>query len=243
MSLDRLRYEVKILGFWMLATPVLVVLGTGAVTLAIARLTTHSDAGTLARLLTANIEMLLPLAVGMVAATLCPQDAAQELQLTLPRRFGDTTLVHLGLVVAWGGCIAFCAFVITYHLRLWRIPQPLQMPGVLQQVALGQLTWLSPMLWFAAFGLGLALITHSRAASVAILGGVWVFETLAYGWFIYKDWLHPFFLFPTTITPYVSFWLANRFELIGMALALLVICWLLLRNSEALIRASSGGEG
>jgi len=60
-------------------------------------------------------------------------------------------------------------------------------------------------------------------------------------------WLRPVLLFPTTlvIPPTVipqywyDVWLSNRFELIATGLVLLPIGWLLLHNSEGLLKSMS----
>jgi len=70
---------------------------------------------------------------------------------------------------------------------------------------------------------------------------------------IFKDyiastnWLHPVFLFPTTLLPLVglipqaifSMWSTNRLELIGTTLVLVLFSWLLLHNHEGLLKTSS----
>jgi hypothetical protein len=109
----------------------------------------------------------------------------------------------------------------------------------------GQLLWLAPLLWFVAIGLFLALLLRSRVASIALLGGIWVTENIMYGLLIGTIWLHPVFLFATTLTPLAtlsSFWLTNRSELIGTALLFLLIGWFQLHDTEALLQKPGGEE-
>jgi hypothetical protein len=93
-----------------------------------------------------------------------------------------------------------------------------------------------------ALGFCLALLIRSRSASAALLGGVWIVEAIFYGYFALIGWLKPIFLFPTTLAPAIDFWLPNRLSLLGIALALLVLGWLLLYNTEALLQGVSGEE-
>jgi len=95
------------------------------------------------------------------------------------------------------------------------------------------------MLWYVAVGLCLALLIRSRSASGALLGGIWIAEVLFKDFFAATDWLHPLFLFPTTLKPEINFWLTNRFELIITALVLLPLGWLLLHNTEGLLKRAS----
>ena len=121
---------------------------------------------------------------------------------------------------------------------------PLQVDAwkVLPQFLVGQLTWIAPLLWFVAVGFCLALLMHSRSASSALLGGIWTIEAIFYGYFASNVWLKPVFLFPTTLAPMINFWLLNRFELPGTALALLLFGWFMLRNTEHLLQGSTGEE-
>ena len=91
-------------------------------------------------------------------------------------------------------------------------------------------------------GFCLALLIRSRSASSALLGGIWMIEAIFYGYFTIIDWLKPLFLFPTTLAPGISFWLSNRIELLIAALALILVGWLLLHNSELLLQGTAGEE-
>jgi hypothetical protein len=191
------------------------------------------------RTLSASLEMILPLAAGVVVATIVSHDPAIELQLTLPRKYHRTAMVRLGLIVAWTACIALLSSAVLVVLNLAYVPFQLQSWSALLSFLTNQLTWLAPLLWFVGLGLCLAMLLRSRSASSAILSGIWVGEILFKDFFIDTDWLRPAFLFPTTLTPAIDFWLTNRFEVLGTALVLLLLGWLLLRNPEGLLKGSS----
>jgi hypothetical protein len=140
------------------------------------------------------------------------------------------------------GCIEVLSSVFIFHLKFWRVLSLGHSGGVLPQFLVGQLTWLAPLFWFVAVGLCLALLIRSRSASGALVGGIWIIETIFYGYFAYTDWLRPVFLFPTTLAPSINFWLTDRFELLGTAMVLLPLGWLLLHNSEALLQGAAGEE-
>jgi hypothetical protein len=114
------------------------------------------------------------------------------------------------------------------------------MPG---SFLLGQLSWLAPLPWFVSLGSLLALVLRSRAASGAILGGLWVAEHLFGGLMFRYDWLSRFFLFATTYTRALEmgpdWWLENRFVLLLSAFAMALCVVALLGRTEAL---AAGGD-
>jgi hypothetical protein len=90
-------------------------------------------------------------------------------------------------------------------------------------------------------------LLRSRSASSALIGGLWIFEIIFKDYIAVTNWLHPVFLFPTTLLPlvetipqvYFNIWLTTRLELLGTAFVFLLIGWLLLRNPEGLLKTSS----
>jgi hypothetical protein len=240
MSFDRILYELRIMGRWMILIPPLVMLSFAF----LAALLTIMQVGHLriSQVLTASLEMVLPLTAGLLTTTIISHDAAIELQLTMPETYRVTALGRLSLIIAWTGCIALCSSVFMYHLRFWRVPSQVEAWKVLPQFLIGQFTWVAPLLWFAAVGFCLALLIRSRSATSALLGGIWTVEAIFYGYFAIIDWLKPVFLFPTTLAPYINFWLINRFELPGTALVLLLFSWFMLRKTELLLQGAAGEE-
>src|SRR5260370_42555776 len=99
MCLKRFRYELRIVGKWVLLIPLL---GMGCFALLAAILTIlHVDHLRIAQVLTASLEMILPLLAGLQVATIASHDAAIELQLTLSTKYRFTVLLRIGLIVGW----------------------------------------------------------------------------------------------------------------------------------------------
>lgn len=242
MNFERFRYELQLMGKRVILTPIVVMLGFAV----FAELLRYLHVLP-ARFLSAGLEMILPLMAGVVVATITSQDPAIELQLTMPRKYHLTALGRLAIIAAWTACIALLSSGIITALNLGYMPEPLHAWFAPFQFLIGQLTWLATLLWFVAVGLCLAMLTRSRAASAALLSGIWIVETLFKDLFAGTDWLRPLFLFPTTLfalkgpLPQNLFdlWLTNRIEVIGTALVLLPLGWLLLRNPERLLKGSS----
>src|SRR2546428_411002 len=113
---------------------------------------------------------------------------------------------------------------------------------------LGKRVILTPILIMVGFAC-LAVLLHYLHTDPArtLSSRLVIILPLAAGLFAATTWLHPVFLFPTTLLPLVgplpqailNSWLTNRFELIGTALVLLLLGWLLLRNPEGLLKTSS----
>jgi hypothetical protein len=240
MSLDQCSYELHIMGKWVILIPPLIIL-TFAL---LAEILTIMQVGHLriSQVLTASLEMVLPLAAGLLTTTIVSYDAAIELQMTMPKTYRMTAFVRLSLIIAWTSCLALFSSVLVYHLRFWRVPSQVETWKVLPQFLIGQLTWIAPLFWFVGVGFSLALLIHSRSASSALLGGIWMIEAIFYGYFAIINWLNPLFLFPTTLVPGISFWLSNRIELLITALILLLLDWLILQNTEKLLQGTVGEE-
>ncbi|GCE26259.1 hypothetical protein KDA_17430 [Dictyobacter alpinus] len=235
MDTQLLRYELRLLGLKVIVPPLLVVL-----LFALLGFFLHLLGVDVSHALVSCQEMFLPLAVGAIVAATSLYDPALELQMALPTKYQRTVLRRFALVTIWACCIGFLTNSIMFLFHLGYQPAQLQPLPLLVQWLLGQLIWLAPLLWFMSVGLCITLLTHSIAASGAILGGLWILEAL----FIKNllptsPWLQPLVLFPTTLLPEASFWLSNRLELLVMAIVLLPINWLLLRNTESLLKSAS----
>jgi hypothetical protein len=198
-----------------------------------------------ARFLSAGLEMILPLAAGVVVATIVSHDLAIELQLTMPKKYDISVMLRLLLIFCWSTCIAILSASIISALGLGYTPQELLSWFGPLQFLTNSLTWFAPLLWFVAVGLCLALLTRSRSASGAILAGIWLAEILFKDYIAVTDWLRPVLLFPTTLLLFpvpnlpqwvFDLWLNNRFEVLGTALLLLPLGWLLLQNKEGLLK-------
>jgi hypothetical protein len=140
MSQDRIWYELRILGRWViLITPLIiltfVLLGGILTIMQVSNLR-------ISQVLTANLEMVLPLAAGLLTTTIVSNDPAIELQMTMPTTYRITAFVRLSLIIAWSSSLAFFFSVFVYHLRFWRVPLQIETWNVLPQYLVGQLTWM-----------------------------------------------------------------------------------------------------
>jgi len=193
MSQDRIWYELRIMGRWVILIPPLIILTFvllgGILTIM------QVDHLRISQVLTASLEMGLPLAAGLLTATIVSYDTAIELQMTMPKTYRITAFVRLSLIIVWISCIALFSSVLVYHLRFWRVPSQVETWKVLPQFLIGQLTWIAPLFWLVGVGFSLVLFIRSRSASSALLGGIWMIEAIFYGYFAIIDWLKPLFLF------------------------------------------------
>ncbi|MBV9712842.1 MAG: hypothetical protein JO011_18230 [Ktedonobacteraceae bacterium] len=220
-QLDALRYEIRVLGILLFGIPLLFAFGIAALTefLQIG----HVNETFINDVLIAALEACLPLAGGIIAATVATQDPAIELQLTLPLPYRITTFCRLALILIWTVLIALIS-TLALHIVL-----PSVLPTSLAQ---GQLVWLAPLLWFTAVGTMLALLMRNRSTCSAILGCLWVMQLAFHGYFLATTWTRPWFLFTTLYAPTISFWFLNRIELILTAIVVFIAAWFYLHNSE-----------
>jgi len=249
LILDRLYYELKIMGRWATLTPLLIVMGTIPLTFLLFALKTDPK-----RFLMAVPEMLLPLVGGVVVGAVITQDSALELHLTVPRKYHLTGMLRLALVLLSIGCIAllFINLLPVFNL-LYVPPQEQILFSPFQLLVIRQGIWFAPLLWCIAVGFCFSLIMQGWTGNVALLGGIWVIEIVFKDLIALNDWLRPTLLFPTTLlffgisdgTPsavlsfFDTYWLTTRFELIGTAVVLLMLGWLLLRQTERMLKGTT----
>lgn len=242
MSFTRVRYELQLMGKRVILTPVVVILAYALIAAYI-----HYRNIDPARFLASSLEILLPLAAAIIVTTITSSDPAIELQLTFPKKYHTTVIGRLGLIAIWTLCIALISCITFSALHLGFIPQQSQPFAVPLAFLVAQLVWLAPLLWLVGIGLCLAMLTRNRAASTAVLSSIWLLEIIFKDYLVSTDWLHPVFLFPTTLIPlagtipqqYYHLWLSSRFEVLGTGLVFVCLGWLLLHDPEGLLKASS----
>ena len=199
MLLDRLRYELRITGWWAFLTPAVIMLCLLPLTFVFIHM--HAENLRISQVLTSSLEMLLPVATGLLVANLIGHDAALELHLTFPAKYRLTATLRVALVSVWTAAVAVFSSSFLYHLKYLRLPAQLMGMQVLPQFLSWQLAWLAPLCFFVALGGCFALLMHSRAASSALLGGIWMLEAVFYGYFALLNGLKPLFLFPPPSLP------------------------------------------
>jgi hypothetical protein len=198
--------------------------------------------GDATRVVTASLEMFLPLSVGMVISTITTQDIALELQLTLPEPYSFTVFYRITIVVLWTALVACISTLVVMTLHLW--PEITQLKAYSLPIYLlaTQLVWIAPTLWFAALSLFLSLFLHSSMVSGTLVGTIWLIEVLAHDLFASTSWLRPVFFMATTYAPTAAFWMSNRFDLVTTAILLLLLSWQLLHRTEAHLQSAKGEE-
>lgn len=239
MSLERLRYELRLLGRPVFLTPILVVIGFALLVVLVDRGMTATN---VARAMGGSLEVLLPMAAGVVVATIATHDRAIELQLTMPRRYHRTANARFLIILFWSAVISLVTSFFLSLFNYWRLPLQIAHWSQPWQFLTWQLTWLSSMLWLVALGLVLSLLMRSRSASGALIGVFAVAQLMFHSAFDESALLHLIYLFPLTFTPGADYWLANRIELLGTAVVLLILAWFLLRQPGLLLSHAPGEE-
>ncbi len=239
MSLDRLRYELRLLGKIVFLTPLLVVIGLG---LLIALVSRDINLTNIERSMGASLEVLLPMAAGVIVATVATHDPAIELQLTMPRKYHRTANARFLLILLWSAVVALLTSALLARLGVLRQIEQIAHWSQPWQFLAWQLNWLSSMLWLVALGLVLSLLMRSRTASGALICAISIAEIVLHGAMEQNRLLFLVYLFPLTFSPATPYWLFNRIELLGTAVALLILAWFLLRRPELLISRASGEE-
>lgn len=215
-------YELRRIGLKGLVTPAL----TLAIFACIATLMViaGADDRDVARVLTAVLEVGLPLSASVVAAAVVV-DPMIDLHFTFATRFRTTVFRRLSLLIAWTTLVAILWATALRYAGLWSVPKPF---------LLGQLGWFAPLVWFVVAGALLAIVFRSRTVSISVLGGLWVFENVFYSFIVAREPLRPFFLFATTYTPDAPYWLGNRLALIAVGVVMAVVLAWVVRNGESL---------
>lgn len=219
-----LGYEMKVVGVVALLAPVLV---AGCVSLFVVVMAlAGADAIAFGKVLTRTTELFFPLVLGMVTAQVVAGDVGIEWQLTMPTPYRATVFRRLGMLLVWAAVVALLDVIGVKVAGRWIVPEGF---------AVAQLTWLSPMVLFAALGALLALLLRNRSASAALVGGVWIMAIVLHTQLLSYGWSRPWFPFATTYAAGTDFWLANRLTLIGSACALTGVAAALLGRPERLL--------
>ncbi|GAA4470474.1 hypothetical protein GCM10023170_087330 [Phytohabitans houttuyneae] len=192
------------------------------------------DAGTAtdratARNLLAALEMAMPLAAGVGAASLVGRDPAVELQLTMPTAYRSTLLRRLAVTFGWAGLLAVlvvAGLVATGWWERWPASH-----GPL----LGQLVWLAPTLALGGLGFLAGAAFRSPAAAGGIVATCWIVQQVFPGLVQDSAWARLLYLFATTRGADPAAWTANRLTLVAIALVLGALGWLLLGRTERLL--------
>jgi hypothetical protein len=240
MSLERLRYELKLMGGRVTLTPIVIMLSFGLFSF----LLYHSYF--VPRFLMSGLEAIVPLAAGIITVMLTSYDQAIEIQLTVPRLYHQTALWRLLLLLGWFLCIGVLSSLVIAAVNLsWLHIDLDNVPPVLGFL-LAQLSWLMPLIWFVCAGFCLGALLRNWIAGTTMLSAIWLLELIFKNYFKETDWLHPVFFFATSLTPIqqvtsMTFgdWLTTRWLMCAIAIVLLLLGWWLTHNTEAVLKGSS----
>ncbi|HEY6407899.1 MAG TPA: hypothetical protein VIY29_10575 [Ktedonobacteraceae bacterium] len=234
--MDRFRYELRLLGWRVTLTPVLVTLGLSIFALILQVVDTE-----IKRFFTASLEIILPLVVGLLVTTVTTDDPAVELLLTMPCTYATTIMRRLSITLLWCTLITLLFSSMLSLLNLWFLPQQISTWAKPSQLLAGQLIWIPTLLWFSAVGFVIAQVTRSRATSIMLLSSIWIFSMFVFGLPLrFPDWLkQSLYLFTSTLSPQIDYWFTNREIILLTALLLIPIGWLLLRSTEGLLKTAS----
>lgn len=231
----RLHYELKLIGLRAVFTPIIVMTACGLLSI----LMNHAAE----RILSAGMEMLLPLSSGLTGAWIVSSDHALELQLTMPNSYRRTVLYRLIIIALPVCCVAVISSTIVFVSGLSFMPYPSSPFPMWLEYLTSQLIWLPSLLWYLAVGVGTALVFRSHAVNTALLTGNWLIQILFKDVFVLTPALFPIFLFPTTLFPQADFhnWLLNRFLVLVTATICFVVDWMLMLRPVRLLKEV--GEG
>ncbi|GLV53963.1 hypothetical protein KDH_08140 [Dictyobacter sp. S3.2.2.5] len=231
----RLSYELRVMGKRVIWLPIALAAGFIAFAFLLRFLGVHLE-----RFISSGFELFLPIVTGIVVATSATQDPALEIQLTMPRKYHNTSILRLALIVAWSIAFGLLISIIPTLLHLTFLPDQLKRTNSFGQFFGLQFSWIATTFWFVAVALVSSLLTRSRSASSAILGAVWIVQILFMTHLVETtSWLQPLFLFPTIVAPQISYWMTNRLEVLSTGIVLLPVGWWLLHNTEGLLKGAS----
>lgn len=228
--MHRWRYELKLIGKRTIFTPIIVMTLCG--------LLSFLMQNAQQRILSAGMEMLLPLSLGLTVAWIVSSDHGLELQLTMPSSYNRTLLRRLVLTSIPACCVALISSTIIFVAGLSNMPHPSSSLSTGLKFLTSQLVWFPSLLWYLAAGVGTAIAFRSHAASTASLAGFWLIQVLFKNVFVLTPVLVTIFLFPTTLFPQVDFhqWLSNRFLVLATATILCIVDWILLLRPLRLLK-------
>jgi hypothetical protein len=221
-------HEVRRAGWATLLPPVI-----AAVTLVVVAVDGAARLGqpirSTALILQSLLEMALPLAAGVGAASLVGRDPAVELQLTLPTAYRTTILRRLVVSAGWVAVIALTAAMVMVASGWWH-----RWPAAHPPLP-GQLTWLAPTLCLSGLGLLTGALSGSPATATSVVVALWFFELAAGGLLQQHQWSRLLYLFATTRGTVDQDWTANRLTLLAAGAAMISAGWMLLRRPSRLL--------
>lgn len=167
---------------------------------------------------------VLPLLPGGLSAYAFLADPALELQFATRRSAARMLFERLSVI--FGGVVTVG---VLFQLGLHALGVSLApMGGQWER----QWVWLVPCFTSLALGVAAALLARNASVGFAVVGGLWIFQLLARGWFAENLVLRNLLLFYGVMEPFgVSLWL-NQVVLSALSLVLLALTQTLLKKQE-----------
>ncbi|MCW6007935.1 hypothetical protein K1W54_25830 [Micromonospora sp. CPCC 205371] len=225
------RHEARRAGWTALLTPPLAV--AAPVLIAFVDASGNASDHEIAQSLFGALEMGVPLAAGIGAASLVGRDPAAELLLTTPAGYRAILLRRLAITVGWTALVAVLlagSMIATGWWAKWPANH-----GALP----GQLVWLAPTLGLAGLGFLAGAAFRGPAAAGGLVAICWIFQQLFADAAQEHGWSRLLYLFATTRGAMPADWTANRITLIAAAAVLGAVAWLLLGRTERLLQGVS----
>lgn len=169
----------------------------------------------------------IPLAAGILSAYAVLDDPALELRFATPVREIQTLLERLGLIFMVQAACALGFQLVSLAL------------GV-DFSALGngfavQLAWLVPTLALMTLGAAGSLLVAQTMTGAFLVGGIWMVELIARGWFAGNQVGRYFLVFMGALMPGHPALAANQASLLALSALFLLASWVLLHRQERYI--------
>jgi hypothetical protein len=175
----------------------------------------------------AFLGFVLPLISGGLSAYGFLADSALELHFTTRRSAWQMILERLGIILAVIVATSLVFQVIVGLMGISLTP----LGGILQR----QLVWLVPCLTLVVLGGAASLLARSSNGGFALIGGIWIFQLLARGWFAENPVLRNILLFFGAMAPLSKERVYNQITLALISVALIAATYSLLNKQERYI--------
>jgi hypothetical protein len=167
---------------------------------------------------------VLPLLSGGLSAYAILSDPALELQFATKQSAIRMIVERLGVIF---GVVLVISLV--YQLGLSALGVSLSSWGSLWQ---RQWVWLVPSFTTLTLGALVSLWMCNSHGGFAFVGGLWIFQLVARGWFVSHPIFRYLFLFYAAMDPFGKSRLQNQLILGGLSLIFLILTHYFLRNQE-----------
>lgn len=170
---------------------------------------------------------LMPLIAGGLAAYAYLEDQALELKFTFNQRNTKFIFKRLSVVLIISIIVSIC-YQIGLHLF------QISIDGFTNTLQL-QLSWFIPVVANIAFASFISLVTKSSNLSFSLIGGIWILQVIARGFFSQHTFLSLFLLFQGTMVPGTKQATINYISLLLISLVSILFSLILIKKQERYI--------